>query len=474
MTSTRRWALGSAVAVTWLFLLVVTIPGTFSDQGIYASTAELMLRGHGLYVEVWDNKDPLFYYLNAMARAGSPLLVIPLELGWLAIVSVSAWLLAEGLPAPGRLAVAWIAVPIVVTGLRYDPGNTELPGVALALLAISLVLRGRHIGGGAVLGLLALTKLIFVPVVALAGVVVLARRRQVRGEMRALAAAASVTVAGIALMAARGELGGYATMLGRNVAYAASPDGTASFLPVRLLGNLAQATPPGIIAACLVGIALLLVPTTRLAGADRDADLVAVGAASFLGVGVVLAVTGNWPHHGTAWAIPLVVTAIRAATVLPRLLAGATPWRRWGIAAILVCLLSSWTPVALLHAAQTAVPRYRSLLTVSPEGLALARLGEGDTYARVGSNSDLGHAYGLGSWRLGCPEFHQYYFQPYSLLKRTLDCLPSVDTVVIAPDAVPKSGADDWNRYLAEVDALMGAEFRCLVADEDVRVCVKR
>ncbi len=472
MTAAARWTMGLAVAVTWLGLVAIAIPGTFSDQGIYASTAELLLRGHRLYVEVWDNKGPVFYYLNALARAVSPILVIPLEVGWLALCCVAAWMLAHELPARGRLALSWIAVPIIVTGLRYDPGMTELPGVALALLAVAFSFRGRFAWGGAALGALALVKLVFVPVAGLAVLLLLVRSRKARSAWAAFGAASLVVTCGVLVMAARGELTGYATMLTRNAAYATSSGDGGSGLAGQLLTNLMESTPPGVIAACLVGVTLLLVPHPSPTGASPRTDSSAVAAMLFLGVGVVLTLTGKWAHHGTAWAIPLVVTAVHAASLVPALGAMAA-WRRKAIVAAGVLLLSSWTPVTLLHAVEMAGPRLHSLTTISPEGSALADLGEGDTYARVGSNSDRAHAYGMGPWRLGCPDFHQYDFQPSPLLNETSDCLESVDTVIIAPDAVPKPGATDWNRYLEDVDALMAADFRCTVSEERVRVCVK-
>ena len=79
------------------------------DRGVFVSTAERMVAGDRLYVDVWDNKDPVFYYLMAAGRLVSPLMDYVLEVGWLAVVAVATYALARrasGATLPAVLAAA--------------------------------------------------------------------------------------------------------------------------------------------------------------------------------------------------------------------------------------------------------------------------------------------------------------------------------------------------------------------------------
>src|SRR5690242_21618277 len=47
------------VVIAWAVALPRLVPSTFGDHGTYASVAERLIAGDRLYVDVWDNKDPL-------------------------------------------------------------------------------------------------------------------------------------------------------------------------------------------------------------------------------------------------------------------------------------------------------------------------------------------------------------------------------------------------------------------------------
>ena len=71
-----------AVVIAWAVALPRLVPSTFGDHGTYASVAERLIAGDRLYVDVWDNKDPLFYYALALGRLVSPLADVALEILW--------------------------------------------------------------------------------------------------------------------------------------------------------------------------------------------------------------------------------------------------------------------------------------------------------------------------------------------------------------------------------------------------------
>ena len=59
--ATARIAPVVAVVLAWVVALPRLVPSTFGDHGTFVSVAERLLAGDRLYVDVWDNKDPLFY-----------------------------------------------------------------------------------------------------------------------------------------------------------------------------------------------------------------------------------------------------------------------------------------------------------------------------------------------------------------------------------------------------------------------------
>ena len=74
MTNSRSgvFVVSVLVTLTWLLLALFTIPRAISrdvgDYGFFTGIAERLRAGDVLYVQVWDNKDPLVFYALAMAR----------------------------------------------------------------------------------------------------------------------------------------------------------------------------------------------------------------------------------------------------------------------------------------------------------------------------------------------------------------------------------------------------------------------
>src|SRR6187551_622682 len=118
---TRRLSVAIAVvstlvAAVFLAALRVT-PQTWGDPGVWLSVAARLLDGDRLYVDVFDNKDPFFFYSYAFALwiAGvrGP---FALEVVWLALGTAALAMALRALRV-GRLAtVTGAAVfPLAVT-----------------------------------------------------------------------------------------------------------------------------------------------------------------------------------------------------------------------------------------------------------------------------------------------------------------------------------------------------------------------
>lgn len=161
-------AMAGAVAlvlVTWAVVGARLIPGVELDRGIFVSVAERIAAGDRLYIDVWDNKDPLFYLLGSLGRLVSPYADIGIEVAWVlaACLAVTSIAKSAGLQAPRGIVVGFAATPLVLTGPLYWAGYTELPGIALALATFAAALDRRYFVAGSLVAILAFFKLVIVP-----------------------------------------------------------------------------------------------------------------------------------------------------------------------------------------------------------------------------------------------------------------------------------------------------------------------
>ena len=223
--TSRRWSpwLLSVTVVVWALLLIRAVPGVLWDRGVFVSTAERLLAGDRLYAEVWDNKDPLFYYTLALGRTVSPLMDVVLEYGWLAAACAGVLLLARWLHCDTATSVlaGLIVAPVILTGAFYLPGHTHLPGTAVVLLALAATAHRRYVC--ALLGIVFFLKVLYIPLAVAMLAVVVIRRRSWRAA--AFIAGGFALIAGLitAVLQIRGELGPYLNMLRANVTYTQGP-----------------------------------------------------------------------------------------------------------------------------------------------------------------------------------------------------------------------------------------------------------
>ncbi|CAN7463471.1 glycosyltransferase 87 family protein [Terrabacter sp. LjRoot27] len=496
-----RVATVTAIVLAWLATLPRLVPSTFGDHGTYVSVAERLLVGDRLYVDVWDNKDPLFYYALALGRLVSPLSDVVLEVLWVLGAGLAVLVLARAAGASSGLAlVAGLgATPLLLTGPAYESGMTHLPGLALLLAAVACAVRSRWVAAGVLVGLLLLTKLVLAPVVAGALLVVALHRRSaggLRGLARAVAGAVALLAVGIGAMWLRGELPGWVDNFRLNADYAEGDLASSQYGPV--IGHLLRALPEdgrgaGMVTVASLVVVVLVIPRSwRGPGPDRPAatadstsppsatapprtispavlwDLVVVSLT--LGL-VVIAVTATWPHHAQTFSAP---GGFALALIATRLSDRAVGWR-----APVVVLLAGYLMAGALHpyftltAARNVPTSIQLLQRASPDSVVLDSLPQVRTYARAGSNDASAHAVGLDDLDLVCPRFHQYSLEPTAILDLTATCLPRADAIIVDDTLRPEAGEPDWNAYVARVRALVATGYDC-VRTTGSQVCVRR
>jgi len=493
-------AVVAAVAAALSAVRLVPSPQV-DDHGTYASVAERLVAGDRLYTDVWDNKDPVFYYALALGRLASPLADYAIEILWVLIACAAAWSLSR----TAGLGRAWSVLvgaltPVVLTGSAYVPGMTHLPGVALTLGVVASAARRRWVVAGALTALVVLTKIILAPVAVAALLTCLWHHRSWSGALRAAVAGLVALGVGLGGLAMRDELGGWVENIRANLVYADGDLFSSRYGgPV---GHLLRAFPEastrtGLVAAVAVVAVLAVAGVSAWQGrAPRPLDgtatelrapslLASLAVSTLAASALVLAATATWPHHGQTLGIPAVVALVLVGASLRSSRRGPDHGgveggrrARGPLTRVMIMSLTAYALGGALHpayyvqAGRRAPDSLAALQQRSPASVALESLPQVRTYARAGSNDTTGHATGLRGLGLACPRFHQYSIEPAAILDATAACLPRADALIVDDSVRPEAGAPAWNAYVARVRALVASGYDC-VRTPGSQVCVR-
>ena len=224
----RPWLPAAVVAslAAGIFLAALRVePQVWGDPGVWLSVGARLLEGDRLYADVFDNKDPLFFYSYAATLwVGGVRGPFALEVVWLGVATVGMALALRALRVGtlGKLAGA-LVYPLALTAAWYEPGATMVPALALAPVALWLWVRGSAFAAGAVVVASVLFKLnlglvVVAPLLALLALGGSGASR-VRRVLEAAAGAALALLVAAAALAIRGELGAYLDTIAYNVHY---------------------------------------------------------------------------------------------------------------------------------------------------------------------------------------------------------------------------------------------------------------
>ena len=434
-----------------ILLLVRGRPITYSDTGIFLTVAQEILNGGRLYVDVIDNKDPLFYYSQAVALATGgwrgPFLADAL---WLTIAGASSLVLVRLLTR--RMSLAFFALllyPLLLTGIHFFAGMSETPGLALVPLFAFLMFAPRPVLAGLTAAAILLLKLNLAPVVAL---IVVAALVSGRGPWRTLlwrsaAAFAGLYVAVLLLLGIRGEFGGYLSSLQANRDYA------NDVLPVvygrsGISGHLAvirEQTPTILMILALGGIVLAglligLAPAVR----RHTASLSLLAGAAWIGCLGVLSLTAVWGHHLELLALPITLTWVLVAWCVALVLDERAQEGESSrtVSAVAVGLIGACVILNGIFLAPPSSDNFHAWADapyhpVADALLAARPAADSDvTYAHLGQNDEFSMgAFLPSSFHLVCPHIQQYPWSRQPELDETLNCLATKvpDLLAVTP-----------------------------------------
>ncbi len=466
------------VIMTWVLLASKLIPVPVSDYGMFLSVAERLRAGDALYVDVFENKDPLFHYsLAASTYLGSfgPWI---LQVAWVLLAGLAAFKLAGEVNLPVRSAflIGFAFTPLIVTGGSFFAGSSHLPAITIVLWILVTAVRGSAISTGVLIALLAFFKLVMLPlgVIALLGAA-WHRHSWSWGLRSAMAGVATgAFIAGV--MAIRGELMAYLESLRANVEYSQAAGGGGGTLAA-IQDHLTRVLNPGNLVALWTALALLLLvvayvwKSASIEGpADKQKWLVAVSLASLAYALTAIALTGLWGHHGLILKPVAVVALLLFMSTAPAVIRTAQTIGLPALLAITYLLAGLPAPAAYVDSLLFARANVNLQFVTPMETRLILDSGEPTTYARVGDGEDGGHAMGLRDWKLACPRFGQSIWESETILQSTTDCLPGANVILVTDDVQRTDAYPLWNNFLDQLDALIQAEFECVSGDAG-RVC---
>jgi hypothetical protein len=435
------------------------------DAGVFLSVAGRLLDGDRLYAEVYDNKDPLFYYAHAVAlEIGGWRGPFLLDVFWLTIGALAtAWLLRSLGGSRLLVGVGIVVYPLLFTGAPwYYAGYSSVAAVSLAPVVCWLWVRGSPGWAGVFLSVALLFKVSLV-LVLVSGLAALTLARwppsSVRSHIGRAAGGCALGLASVALvLVLRGELKPYFEVQVENFGYANAvlvTTGRRSGVVGHLQAVHDNVPHFPLFAALLliaVACALAALVRGRPGGGTPSHTLAALFIGTSAATALTLALTAAWDQHLQVLAWPgvlfmaLLLAHLEAVPGLRLRIAGLAATLGLGMFLLVwVRAPGSFPPVSDWRTAghsDTADAVNTAALDPKP--------GYQVTYAHLGANDEEAHAAFLGNqFELVCPRFHQYPFSPY--LRMVLRCLEGKrpDLVFVTP-SFRRSGLQRWDTFVAD------------------------
>ena len=466
-----KWFTFSLVAfAVWAFTISRAIPLRNGDRGVFVSMAERLAAGDVLYVDIWDNKEPLFFWTLSLGRLVSPGMDVVIELTWIVLSALAAFAIARTAGASNFLAAAsgFIAAPLVIVGYTYAAGFSHLPATCVFLGLTAAVLRQRWLIAGVLLPVLGLYKIITVPMglaVIIVGLVYLRKgKAPLHTGFGVIISGAFLT----GLLAIRGELIGFLELIWSNIGYSQKPLSDAYDLP--LWSHIEPVMVPGsVIVVAATAATVLATQSAR----NSSARILRLMTAWSLGASIgITAITGLWEHHAQIFTGPAVLGAALIGAALQD-----SPFK-WTSALGLVLLAGvilsgGLSARQVVDSALSAPTRWDDLFRVSQAARDVQDLGTGLSYMRLGSNTDDSHAYGLRDYDFACYQFVQYYYDIPSTLEYIPTCLPEADVVIVDDSLAIRSGAPEWNSFVEASESVLTSDFTCRPTEYG-RLCIRR
>jgi hypothetical protein len=443
-------SLGICIYFGFVCSLIPTIYPSSSnpDRGIFESVSYRLLAQDQLYSEVWDNKDPLFYYLNALTLKISPIADLFLEAGYLFLISVILYKLSRNktITNETKFLLSFVVVPLIIIQINYFPGYTHLPGEVLFLGIILFIIKEKDALTGVLMGVLLFTKIIFLPI-AVFILINLRLKKIIQTKVILKYFVFSITLITF-VMILRNELIPWAHSLYLNYLYTLSTpnrfDTFISFFNSKI----------GIFT--ILNLAMIMFLNLSKFKVNYRKELLIVNSMAVGTIIVAVFTSKNYHHLQILTPIILITTMFFFQNIYKNRII----FRAAIIFSLTFLLIMSNIFNFRENWSDLSQDYTNDIGKSFGEAALLAEANKG-TYARLGQNDDNAHAKGLYAWKLVCPRFHQYPFDDISTFNQTLECIDDVEYLIISPTFKEYAQIPAWNEFVRLAMVKVRQKFQC-------------
>lgn len=456
----------------WIFLGSVFALRTISfsqqeDMGFFLSEAALISRGHALYEEIFELKDPLFLWLSGLsfliAGKSGPYLLDSL----LVVISAPvAYFTARALGSHKYLGIlSAILFTGSLSGVFYNTFRSGIAALILIVLSFLLAVRHKHILLGIVCVSVIGFKMPYAPM--LIGPILISLWNQpIRKWLHFLSGVAVSSLIIVLTLAVRGELHGYFYMVRYNFRYRADYSEIVG-LPTGFSGRLSLIEGYGsnlvwLLIAVTVVTCLLL---WRITNSAR-LNLLGLGLSEFVVILVLLS-SVMWVHHLQPLSLLLWAFTVSLGVALK------DPWKinrgvSLGILLLpLVMQLSGWRfptqsalPVSKIINPDWITPPEADFVQSIEQNLQQRR-----DFARLGNVDDLGLAAFLPKdWQLVCRQYGQAGSESQEDIDELTHCLRTrANYIFVSPGFFAlERPAGNYGELKNEISLILADDFECL------------
>jgi hypothetical protein len=479
------------IVVTWVYIILRSRPMPDNDYQAFLLVGSRLAQGERLYIDSWDNKDPLTYWVTALVSQSYPFSSHIVELVWFVTIAVATYFIARAFqiaPLVASLA-GGVLGPLAMMNLAYFQGATELPGIALTLASLSLVMRKHFVFAGLLLGALLFFKLVFIPVAFTAILCWIVTSKELKNVKEIAFGFIASSAIFFLILTLRGEISGYFETFRMNMLYsnAQLKDGTSMQLADAFGTRVSLITEHQLAGTLLISlvvfsVAVLLILRHKVTNHDALMRAWVVSSLSFVASVIILFITAKLSHHILLMGFPIILASLTVISVAQnwnfKRVALSKPWRL--ATASFATLLLSYVATGVM------APLDHKFLAESGWDRINTEITEGAAAKWLRSNRDLAEApigfLGRGRsvpitstdlpWKLGCRFTGQGPTSSDLILNQTLECLSESDVVIIGVDAIPSIDDGRYNRFLDEAFTLLRTDFYC-TKTVDIEVCLR-
>jgi hypothetical protein len=475
----------------WLFLLgfVVSLLGMVftqaEDMGVFITVSSLIGKGYALYTEVFDIKDPLFFYSLA---------VVQKLFGITGIFVFDSILTALALPLAYAIGLklkltkhaSFFSSLLFFLTLTGDFGNSlrsQILGIVFFLLLILTLLERRWFSVGVYLTLIFFAKMPMLVVALFAIFPILFYKFRIQFLSKLFLGLGTSAAVIILLLQVRGELAGYIEMVTENFIYASNYQ-TIVGQREGILGHFAiwNGSELRFVSFLIVLIVILLF---RRSITPKYFELFGLCLAINLGTSIYLLATAMWSHHLQIISLYILFDLMTLMAIFEssnsNLVQKGNKFMKalpsaQGRLDIRVCVtffamiaLISNSGLALPLKSEMPISRYFSNSWSKPVEISMLEeagkvLPRGGSFARFGMNEDMGFGAFLESnWELKCSRFMMGGTESIHTIKKYLNCIETTpDVVLTAPFYISqKNRSGNYGYYYAQSQRILSDLFVC-------------